>query len=93
MENKTNGMAVASLICGIASCAFAFIFVWIGLVAGILAIVFSVKGRKVSEPGKTGMATAGLVLGIVGTSLSGILLLCALCVIGTVATAVGSINY
>lgn len=90
MENTTqkNPMAIAGLVLGIVSVVFAFLYVWIGLVTGIVGIVLSVKGRKI--PSKKGMATAGLVLSIIGTSLSGILVACALCVIGTVGTAIAS---
>ena len=91
MENNTqkNPLAIAGLVLGIASVVFAFLYVWVGLVAGIVGIVLSVKGRKV--PAKKGMATAGLVLSIIGTSLSGVLVACALCVIGTVGTAIANL--
>jgi hypothetical protein len=42
-------------------------------VAGILAIIFGVKGRQKAEQGLAtngGMATAGLVLGIIGIIVS-----------------------
>ena len=93
MENKTNGMAIASLVYGIISVVFTFIIGWVGLIAGILAIIFSVIGRKKAVQGKTGMCTAGLVLGIVGTSLCAIVIVCALCVVGTVSNAINSITY
>lgn len=93
MENKSNGLAIASLVCGIVSVVFTFIITWIGLVAGVLAIIFSVMGRKKVEAGKTGFCTAGLVLGIVGTALSVVFIACALCVIGAVNDAINSINY
>ncbi len=83
MEQKSNTLAVAGLVLGILSVVFAFLFTWIGLIAGIVGIVLSVKGRK-SE--KKGMATAGMVLSIIGTSLSGIFVACALCVVGTVGS-------
>jgi hypothetical protein len=53
---QTNGLAIASLVCGIAGLC-------IGL-AAIVAIITGVMGRK--NPVNRGMATAGLVLGIVG---------------------------
>lgn len=93
MENKSNGMAIASLVCGIVSVVFAFIIWWIGLIAGVLAIIFAVIGRKKAEQGKTGLCTAGLVLGIVGTSLCAVMLVCVLCIAGTVSNAINSINY
>lgn len=91
MENNTqkNSLAVAGLVLGIAAVVFAFLYVYIGLAAGIVGIVLSVKARKV--PAKKGMATAGLVLSIIGTALSGILVACALCVIGTIGTAIANL--
>lgn len=58
---KTNGLAVASLVCSLVGL---FIF---PLIFGILAVCFSVVGKRrileFNEKGK-GMATAGLVIGI-----------------------------
>lgn len=84
---NTKGLSIASLVLGIISVIFFFIFMYVSLVCGILAIVFSVKARGATDAdGKTGLATAGLVLGIIGTALSGIIALCALCVGGTAAS-------
>ena len=86
---KLNNMAVAGLILGIVSIVFAFIPHWIcyllGLVAGIVGIVISVKGRKSKD--KKSMATAGLVLSIIGTVLLGIMFVCAICVLAGVGVA------
>ena len=89
MENNKNPLAIAGLVLGIVSVVFAFLYVWIGLITGIVGIVLSAKGRK--TPAKKGMATAGLVLSIIGTALSGVLVACALCVIGTVGTAIANL--
>lgn len=89
MDNKANNFAIAGLILGIVSVVFAFIYVWIGLIAGIVGIILSVNGRKSAE--KRGLATAGLVLSIVGTSLSGIFVVCALCVVGTISSAIANL--
>lgn len=64
-------MAVAALVLGILT------FVCLGPIAGILAIIFGFLGlKKAKEMGGTGkgMATAGIILGVVGTILSIILL-------------------
>ena len=76
------------ILVGIVSVIFSFIYVWIGLIAGIVGIVLSVKGRH--SESKKGLATAGLVLSIVGTSLSGIFVVCALCIVGTASGIVSS---
>ncbi|MCM1370725.1 MAG: DUF4190 domain-containing protein [Clostridium sp.] len=88
---ENNSTAIAALVLGIVSVVFAFIFTWIGLIAGIVAIILAVKGMK--NPVKKGMATAGLVLGIIGTALSGIFIACALCIIGTASSAINSLYY
>lgn len=83
MENKSGKtLSTASLVLGIVSvvlCWFGWLTI-VSLVAGIVAIVLAVKGKKASvEAGEpTGMATAGLVLGIIGVVLSGIAFVCIL---------------
>ncbi len=109
-ENRQNevayvsngkGFSIAALILGIASMVLAwFTFVNIAaLVGAILGIVFACKGRKcsVAANGKpSGLATAGLVLSIIGTVIAGIgfmtCTLCTLCVAGAAASAADSLN-
>ncbi|WP_428937629.1 DUF4190 domain-containing protein [Fontivita pretiosa] len=58
---RTNGMAVASLICGLLIC--------VPVLTSLLAIVFGILGiRKANQTqvGGKGMAIAGLVLGVLG---------------------------
>lgn len=67
-----NPMAVASLVMGILSLVFNVLFV-----PSILAIVFAVRGRAaatVTGIGR-GMATAGLITGIVGIAFGGLMFL------------------
>lgn len=66
-EDKLKSPAnVASFVCGIIS-VLGFLFYYIGVPLGTLAIIFGTKGIK-----KTGskLAKAGLILGIIGTSLT-----------------------
>jgi len=68
---RTCGFAVASLVLGIVS----VICCGLGLVLGPLAIAFGISGRnKILQSGGmlvgSGMAAAGLALGIIGTVLS-----------------------
>lgn len=93
MQSNTKGKAIASLVMGIASVVIPWIPVpfvtLIALVIGIVGLVISVKVRKLNDENK-GMATAGLVLSIIGVVLSGIVFVCALCAIcaaGTIALA------
>jgi len=59
-----KGMAIASMVCGIVSF---FVGIW-GVILGVLAIVFSVVAKN--KGNRSGMATAGLVLGCVGVGIS-----------------------
>lgn len=65
MENKKNGMAVASLTLGIISILTSW-FWYLTMPAGILAIIFGGKSAK-----KTGsnFAKTGIITGIIGLSL------------------------
>lgn len=69
LETKTHGLAVASLILGIVSIPTLFI-IGVGFVLAILAIIFGAIAKgKIKRSGGfytgKGMATAGLVLGII----------------------------
>ncbi|MDR2865049.1 MAG: DUF4190 domain-containing protein [Spirochaetaceae bacterium] len=80
-------MGTASLVLGIISIVFSWVPLWnyVALAAGIIAIVFGVKSRKVAQINGqgAGIPAAGLVLGIVGTVLSGVgALTCTLCTMG-----------
>ncbi len=69
----TNGIAIAGMICGIVSILSAFLIALLGLITGILAVVFGVLGRnKALQSGGMGMgqATAGIATGAVGILLS-----------------------
>ncbi len=69
MTQETPPGAVGSMVCGIISLVMFWVPV-VGLVLGIIAIVLSNKARRdaVENPDlPTGMATAGLVMGIIGT--------------------------
>jgi hypothetical protein len=68
VKQKTNGLAIASLVCGIVAAMFA------SLLIGGLAVVFgAVARRKISRSNGglkgNGMALAGIILGAVGVIL------------------------
>lgn len=70
-RQRTSGLAIASIVCGILS----LVFFWVplfGFLLGIIAIIFgAVAIRQIGrEPnlGGRGMAIAGLVCGIVGVA-------------------------
>ena len=88
-----KGFAVASLVLGIIGIVFSF-FTFINLISlacAIIGIVCSVIGRTKSKKatGKvSGIATAGLVLSIIGTVFSALGAVCTIACIGT-ATSIG----
>lgn len=57
MNNKPDGKAIASLICGIIG------LIVLGIVFGIIALVLANSSIKTNGP--TGVAKAGRVLGII----------------------------
>lgn len=92
MQNG-KGMSIAALICGILGIVGSFIPVvcYVTLILSILGIIFGVKGQKIAKAtgeGK-GLATAGLVLGIVGTAFGAVGALCAVCALCAIGTAGG----
>ena len=92
MQNG-KGMSIAALICGILGIVGSFIPVvcYVTLILSILGIIFGVKGQKIAKAtgeGK-GLATAGLVLGIVGTAFGAVGALCAGCALCAIGAAGG----
>ncbi len=86
-------MAIAALICGILGIVGGFIPVvqYFTFVLSILGIIFGVKARKeISD--KRGLATAGMICGIVGAAVSGIGAICALCAIGSLGALGASMS-
>lgn len=90
-EPETNKMSVAALVCGILGIVGSFIPVvsYFTLVLAILGIVFGSKGMKIAKATGQGqgLATAGLVLGIIGTTFGVIGVLCIICAAGALAAA------
>ena len=77
-------LSIAALVLGILGIVGGYIPVvcYFTLVCSILGIVLGVKGRKLSVAayGKaSGLATAGLVLGIIGTAFAALGVLCVAC--------------
>ncbi len=63
-------MAVASLVLGIVALVMGFIpgVGLVGIVVAIVAVILGALGRK--DPAKAGLATGGLVCGIIALALS-----------------------
>lgn len=91
----SNGLSIAALVCGLIGIVGSFIPVvkYGTLALAILGIIFGVLGRKkavASGSSSTGLATAGLVLGIIGTAFSAVGVICALACIGAADAAVNA---
>ena len=78
-QQGKKGLAIASLVLGIVACVIS----WWGLVLGIIGIICAVIGlilainaqKSYKALGqKNGIATAGLILSIIGTIVCGIVL-------------------
>jgi len=65
-ETSPKG-ATAALVCGIIGIVMSFIIPLVGLILSLVAISQGIKANKVS---KTGIATAGYIMGIAGIILS-----------------------
>ena len=94
LVRKGVTMAVAALVLGIIGTLFSlnWLTVWVGGPLAIIALVLGVLARKqlAAEGKPTGMATAGMVLGIVGTAIAVLIFaVCASCAaaVGTAAKA------
>ena len=69
-----HGAGIASMICGILSIVFCWCYGIVGLVLGIVAIAMYSKSKRMNNGFITGMAKAGMVCGIIGSILSGLML-------------------
>ena len=70
---RTDGLAIASLICGIVG--IACFFICLGVVLGpVAAIMGFISRQRIASSGGTlaggGLAMAGLILGVVGFAVS-----------------------
>ncbi|MGW6742408.1 DUF4190 domain-containing protein [Streptomyces sp. NPDC055025] len=68
----SNGMGVTALVLGIIA-VVAFCFWGLGIVVGVLALIFGIVGRRKARRGEAtngGMALAGIVLGSIGALIS-----------------------
>ncbi|MEV5078595.1 DUF4190 domain-containing protein [Streptomyces sp. NPDC056159] len=78
-----NGMGTAAMVLGILSCSMFCFYGIFGVVLGVLAVIFGVKGRRKADRGEAsnrGQAQAGLITGIIGIVLG--LVVIALLIVG-----------
>lgn len=81
--NESKGLSIAAMVLGIVS--LVMLCVWyVSIPCAILAIIFSIIGRK---KGGKGMATAGLVLGIIALAIDVLLVVFAVGVASEIMSA------
>ena len=92
-SNNGGSLAIAALVCGILGLVGAFIpgvnsVTWL---LAILGIIFGVVSRKTAPPDKRGMATAGMILGIVSLGLHILAIICIAMCAGAIFSGLSSI--
>lgn len=83
LENPSKGKSITAMVLGIVALVFCWIYIWnaVSIVLSIVAIILAVSARKQSGDTKNGMATAGLICGIIALVLSSIFFVsCTLCI-------------
>lgn len=75
-----NGIAIGSLVLGIVGVVFSFLFVWIGLIAGIVGLVLGFLARR-RAVGSRGMVLSGIILSAIAIVLSIIFIIIALAIV------------
>lgn len=95
--NDGKGFSVAAVVFGIAGIMLGWFPVLniIVLVCSILGIVFGVKGRKMSLAANgisSGLATAGLILGIIGLCFTVLGLLCSFAICSAIIYAASEVE-
>ena len=82
-------MGVASLVLGIASIVVGlFINTWVGVIAGIVGIILAAVAKK---KGQGGVATAGLVLSIIGVAIVLVAYIACIACAASVAAGLGAL--
>lgn len=83
-------MAIASLVLGIVAIVFSFIpgLNFLGLISGIVGLVLGVIAKKKTP---SGMATAGLVVSIIGVVLTALVLIACVACYGRAACLLSSL--
>ena len=81
--NESKGLSIASMVLGIVSLVMLCIW-YVSIPCAILAIIFAIIGRK---KGGKGMATAGLVLGIIALAFDILIVIFAIGVASEIMSA------
>lgn len=83
--SKTYG--IIGFIASIIALIGLFFNVYVGLVFGVIGLIFSIIQRK---RGKTGLSTAGFIISIIAVAIGLVLLVLTLIVFKTVESSIGS---
>ncbi|MFD7893932.1 DUF4190 domain-containing protein [Streptomyces sp. NPDC059743] len=70
--SPANGMGITSMVLGIIA-VVTFCFWGVGIIVGVLALIFGIIGRRKAQRGEAtngGMALAGIILGSIGALIS-----------------------
>ena len=71
VEHKARAEAIAGFVLGLVSVLLSLTPL-VGLAAAIVGVILSAKGRRTESRAHGGMATAGIVLSIIGIVLGGL---------------------
>ncbi len=84
-QEKKDGKAIASLVLGIVSCIFIFIpgYSLIGIIPGVIGLILGISSKKTAP---SGLATAGIVLSIIGLAICAISFLVFIACIGALSS-------
>ena len=90
-QDNGKGISIAALVLGVLGIVGGWIPVvcYFTTVCAILGLIFGVIGRKksIAACGKaSGLATAGFVLGIIGTAVAAVGLICGIACVGCLAS-------
>ncbi|WP_267244580.1 DUF4190 domain-containing protein [Streptomyces sp. PR69] len=75
--SPSNGMGVTAMVLGILSVCLFCLYGIVGLILGVLALIFGILGRKKAQRGEAtngGMALAGIILGSIGMLLGAVMI-------------------
>ena len=82
-NGSSKGISIAALVCGIVGIVGGWIpgLSWVTLIIAIVGIVLGAIGMKKAKENNEpkGLATAGLVLGIIGTAIAVLAVICVVC--------------
>lgn len=91
VSNNGQSLSIASLVLGVLGVIGVFIpLVWyLAAICAILGIILGAKGRQMSitfTGSASGLATAGLVLGIIGSAFAAPILICTVCSVSVMSS-------